>query len=398
MNSWPFSLGVENISDTFLRSLRSHGTVPYRVGLITNQTGCDQQGNRTVDILCQKGVRISYLLAPEHGLDGKAPAGKPITDSVDQKTGIPIVSVYGQGGDYSIKGKRFDPRIVKQLDVLCYDIQDVGMRHYTYISTLLLALEAAAEHDKPIAVFDRPNLLGPNMEGPLVDPDPKLQSFISIVPIPLRHGMTVGELALYFNTHILKKKAKLHVVRMKNYKRTSKSEFFMPLSPNLKALQSCYGYSFLGLLGEVGPFDLGIGTPYAFQSILLPDSLNFSAYEWSKFRALLQKYGIQTMHHSLTKRRRTYSGFRLQFPDIMRVSSFRLLLDVLQFFKDAGITLSFSNSFDKAMGTPWVRELYTQKRVRNTLTQHVAKGLDQFIRKAQGSLLYEPFPKIVLPD
>ena len=116
-----------------------------------------------------------------------------------------------------IAGKQIDPTILQQLDALIYDIQDSGMRHYTYISTMLCALEASAEHNKPLYILDRPNFLGLNMEGPLVEPE--LKSFISIASIPLRHGMTVGELARYFNTHILKKKAPLQVVAMKQYSR-----------------------------------------------------------------------------------------------------------------------------------------------------------------------------------
>ncbi len=395
-SSWPFSLGIENISDEQLQLFGVHTNNAKRVGLVTNQTGCDQQARRTVDILRQKGIRVTHILAPEHGFDGKAPAGKPVVDSIDQKTNIPIASVYGRGGDYSINGKRFDPNILNQIDLLCYDVQDVGMRHYTYISTLLLALEAAAEQNKPIVVFDRPNLLGPHMEGPLVDPDPKYRSFISLVSIPLRHGMTVAELAVYFNNHVLKKPAALHVVKMKAYRRAIKPTSFVSLSPNLSSLQSCHGYSFLGLLGEIAPFDVGVGTPYAFQTIVLPDSLNISAQTWSQFRALLQKYNIQTTHHSLLKRRERYSGFRLHFADIYKIPSFNVLLDILTFFEKAGVSLSFSNLFDKAVGNSLVRQSCGDAQSCALLAQQVNHGLEQFIKQARDSFLYEPFPKVVL--
>ena len=397
VNTWPFSLGVENISDTILQSLRGSESKPVAVGLVTNQTGCDQQGQRTVDILCQKGIRISYILAPEHGFDGKAPAGKLIEDAIDAKTNIPIMSVYGRGGDYSIKGKRFDPVIMKQIDLICYDLQDVGMRHYTYISTLLLALEAAAEHDKQIVVFDRPNLLGPHMEGPTVDPDPAIRSFISLVSIPLRHGMTVGELATYFNKHILKKPAKLHVVKMNGYQRAEQGRYFKELSPNLKTVSSCYGYSFLGILGEVRPFDVGVGTSYAFQTILLPDTIRVPAHTWARLRSLLETYEIRSTHHALIKRNQQYSGLRLHFSNIMQTASFGLLLDLLQFFKTAGVALSFSNLFDKAMGTSLVRKLYTENGSRQQLNHHTKKGLAQFMKQAHDSFLYEPPPRVVLP-
>ncbi len=394
---WPFSLGIENISRSLLESLRIGTTAPCKVGLVTNQTGCDQRGNRSVDLLRQKGVLISHILAPEHGIDGTVPGGEPVVDSVDTKTGIPVVSVYGRGGDYSINGKRFDPNIMNQIDVLCYDMQDVGMRHYTYISTLLLALEAAAAHEKPIVVFDRPNLLGPHMEGPLVDPDPQLKSFVSLVPIPLRHGMTIGELARYFNKHILKKSARLRVVTMKAYRRTMKLAHFVPLSPNLKTLQACYGYSFLGLLGEVSPFDVGVGTTYAFQVISLPDSSGLPLHEWGKLGSLLHEYGIQTNHYTFTKRNQLYNGLRLHFSDITRIASFRLLLDLLQLFQNAGVEFSFSNLFDKATGTYLVKQLYLGKTDRNQLAQHVVEGLNSFRKGLQSSLLYEPVPYMIIP-
>jgi uncharacterized protein YbbC (DUF1343 family) len=397
VNTWPFSLGVESISDSILHSLRTSVGKPAAVGLVTNQTGCDQQGNRTVDILRKKDVYVSHILAPEHGFDGKAPAGKPIEDTIDAQTNIPVVSVYGRGGDYSINGKRFDPQIMKQIDLLCYDLQDVGMRHYTYISTLLLALEAAAEHGKPIFVFDRPNLLGPHMEGPLVDPDPAIRSFISLVSIPLRHGMTVGELAIYFNNHILKKPAMLQVVKMKEYRRGDHPYYFKELSPNLKTLASCHGYSFLGILGEVSPFDVGVSTSYAFQMILLPDTLCVPVHIWARLRALLEQYEIRATHHELIKRNQRYCGLRLHFSNIMQTDSFQLLLDLLQFFQKAGIALTFSNLFDKAMGTALVRKLYAENSTRQQLNQQTKKGLVQFMKQAHDSFLYEPLPKVVLP-
>src|SRR5579863_5240175 len=126
-----FKLGVENISDSFLKKMRVDKNSPSIIGLITNQTGTDQQGNRTIDLLCQRGCTLKYIFAPEHGFSGTL-AERDVHDAVDTKTGIPVVSLYGNG-----TGKMISADHMNDLDFLVFDIQDSGMRHYTYISTLL---------------------------------------------------------------------------------------------------------------------------------------------------------------------------------------------------------------------------------------------------------------------
>lgn len=389
---YPFQLGIENVSPDMLASLRIHGDISYRIGLISNQTSRDQQGNRTVDILKQKGLRIIYILAPEHGFDGLNPAGQPVGQSVDAKTGIPIVSLYGRGGDHTISGKCLDPVLMRQLDILVYDIQDSGMRHYTYISTLLCALEAAAEHGKPIVVLDRPNFLGSSMEGPIVDP--QLKSFISIAPIPLRHGMTMGELAYYFNKYVIPKSAQLYVVPMKNYTRIMSVPFLHSLSPNLASLASIYGYSFLGILGEVEPFHIGIGTSYPFQAIMLPDAHHFPTYEWAKVKAILAKYGIGSSLHTAIRRQKNYTGLKLIIPDGKKVTSFALLIELLLFFKEAGVRFSYSNTFDKAVGTSKVRDVCNGICSKEAFKHYIHSSLLHFFKRAKDCYLYEPLPEI----
>jgi hypothetical protein len=384
-----FQLGIENSN---LLSQKFSGLRSLRIGLITNQTGRDQQGNRAIDILLQKGLRVTHILAPEHGFDGTIPAGKPVTNSVDQKTNIPIISIYGRGGDHTIAGKCVDPAVMQQIDALFYDIQDSGMRHYTYISTLLCALEAAAQHNKPIVVFDRPNFLGPFMEGPLVDPH--LKSFISIASIPLRHGMTVGELASYFNKHVLIKTAQLHVIPMKGYNRIMEPPFLSPLSPNIASRASLYGYSFLGILGEIEPFYIGVGTPSAFQTILLPEDCHFSPGKWAAVRTIFHKYGIHSSYHTAMHRKKPYYGLKLHIPDAAKVASFSLLLELLSYFKQAGISFSYSATFDKAVGTQKVQELCKGSCPWQELIEGVNQALEQFLGQAKDSFLYTPLPEI----
>lgn len=390
--AYSFQLGIEAAPASFFNTFQTPQGISYRVALISNQTGCTQDGERSVDLLLRNGMRIIYLLAPEHGFDGMTPAGKPVDNGVDRRTGIPIMSVYGRGGDGSITGKQISADIMKQVDALLYDIQDSGMRHYTYISTLLCALEAAAAHNKPIVIFDRPNYLGPNMEGPLVDP--AFKSFISIAPIPLRHGMTVAELAHYFNTYVLAKPAKLHIIRMRGYTRTMNPDVLAQLSPNLPSRQSIYGYSFLGILGEIQPFDVGVGTYEPFQRLMLPDSEHIPQYEWSKLIALLKKYNIQATHHVASKNRQLYTGVKLRIPNSARVASFALLIDLIDFFKKVGVNLRFSKAFDKAMGTDLFQKSCRGDCTVLELKKQVSQQLQDFLVRARGSLLYNPSPQI----
>lgn len=386
MSQINFKLGLENIPDSFLQQLSTS-----HIGLITNQTGKDQQGNRNMDVLLERGLNITHIFAPEHGLNGITGAEKEIYDGIDQKTNIPVLSLYGNG-----TGKIISAESLNNIDVLIFDIQDSGMRHYTYISTLLRTMEAAAECNKRIVVLDRPNPLGFRMEGPLVEDD--LLSFISIAPIPLRHGMTVGELAWYFNLYILKTPAKLQVITMHNYDRRMglNNTLPQPLSPNIQHIQSCYGYSFLGLLGEIEPFDVGVGTPRAFQYILLPATISFAQKKWQALQELLLSYNIKSRpySHINKKKNQEYAGLALQINDINTLASFPLLLSVLQFFSQAKVPLSYSPMFNKAVGSKEVRKMLEYRLDYNSFIQSIHTQLINFFNNARNTFLYKPYPHI----
>lgn len=186
-----------------------------RVGIIANHTSLLNKRKHLVDYLFEsKKVKVMAAFGPEHGFRGKAPAGEKIETTIDEKTGIPVYSLYG-------KINKPTPEILKDIDVLIYDIQDVGARFYTYISTLYLCLEAAAENNIDFIVCDRPNPIGGvDVDGPIVKKD--FESFVGIAPIPIQHGMTIGELALYFNDLIEQKtgkKARLNVIEAEGWKR-----------------------------------------------------------------------------------------------------------------------------------------------------------------------------------
>lgn len=383
-----FRLGIENIPDSLVAE---YSQKRLKIGLVTNQTGIDQRGVRTIDTLLNKGFNVCCLFAPEHGINGLLPAGQEVKEGVSSLS-IPIISLYA-GGD---KSKKVDPQVIKDLDALFVDIQDSGMRHYTYISTLYEILRAAGTESKRVIVFDRPNPLGKRMEGPLVDTS--LISFISIAPIPLRHGMTMGELAEYFNRYMIEKKADLHVVWMNDYARTTGiPQFNAPLSPNIASHASCLGYSFLGLLGEVKPFDVGVGTPDAFQVITLPQSLNVSSAVWESLAVELQKLGITTIpyHYFNERKKEHYKGVRLHFANINSVKAFHAFLKTVTHMKKQGIALDFATNFDKSVGSKKVRLFILGLVKYQELLQEIEHGLLTFMQKARAVFKYVPYPEIV---
>jgi uncharacterized protein YbbC (DUF1343 family) len=389
----PFKLGLENLTPF---TIKKHALNTRRVGLVTNQTGCDQQGTPNVKVLQAKGVNITTIFAPEHGYAGTVAAGKSVDDTstaTDAETIIPVVSLYKK--ENGLIGRTVNSEQLNKIDALIFDMQDSGMRHYTYISTLMRCLEMAATYKKPIFVLDRPNLLGPHMEGPLVDTD--LISFISIAPIPVRYGMTIGELARYFNRYVLKEPAPLYVIPMKGYTRQLITQLSAPLSPNIQTIQACYGYSFLGLLGEVRPFDVGVGTPDAFQVIMLPRSLKTPESVWQAAQDILLKHNVTSSRYAVFSERKKeyFEGLRIQIPDINAVRSFDLFLRLVTYFHKQGVQLSFAPTFDKAVGVHAVRSMFAKTCpvavIKKTYTRH----LEQFHKKACSIFLYTPHPRIV---
>lgn len=384
-----FKLGVENVSASLLQQLcpdkKKESCI---VGLITNQTGVDQKGKRTVEVLADCGIIVKYIFAPEHGLNGTL-AERDVHDSIDKKTKIPVLSLYGNGS-----GKMISAEYMNELDCLLFDIQDSGMRHYTYISTLLNTMKIAAEYNKPYVVLDRPNPLGSLMQGPLVQPD--LISFISIASIPLRHGMTIAELAQYFNKNVLDKPVSLSVVPMVGYDRNIgfMGTFIHQLSPNLQSLQSCYGYSFLGLLGEVESFEVGVGTHMAFRCIALPVDKKVSQDVWRRLQTLFNSFGVKSFlyHHTNPKNNRKSKGLRLEFSDVSQLRSFELFIAILEFFKKEEIPFSFSASFNKAVGNVDVQKLCVGTIKKEEFFNNITQDLKGFADKAQSCFLYQPAP------
>lgn len=210
-----------------------------RVGLITNHTGIDSSRTPDIDLIAgHKDLKLVALLAPEHGIRGTAAAGEKIDDETDAKTGVPIYSLY------KAEDRGPTPEMLKEVDVLVYDLQEVGGRTWTYVSTMALSMQAAARKKIPFVVLDRPNPIGGEIvEGALLDA--RFKSFVGMYPIPARHGMTVGELAKLFNEkHGIG--ADLIVARTENWGRTQWfDETGLPWvnpSPNLRSLAAVTSY------------------------------------------------------------------------------------------------------------------------------------------------------------
>jgi uncharacterized protein YbbC (DUF1343 family) len=378
-----FALGIEALPDTLVQKLGKQ-----RVGLITNHTGKDQAGTPTFDVLKKRGITVVRIFTPEHGMHGTVAAGAQVHDTHND---VPIISLYGKG-----TAKELSAAMMRDIDVLIFDIQDVGMRHYTYISTLYKVIQAAALSDKPLIVLDRPNPLGRYMEGPLVDAG--LHSFISIASIPVRHGMTMGELALYFNRYVLQQSAHLTVVPMLNYHACYEiaAPLLMRLSPNIPNKAACLGYSFLGLLGEVRPFGVGVGTQKAFQCITLPQSLGVASTTWLALSALLKKIGIVTSPYVYYagNAKKKMQGLQVHINSMCGVSAFTAFMMIVQFFIKQGVDLSFSQDFDKAVGTLLVREFFEKKIARTALSHYLEQGLRTFYEQASTVFLYTPKPVV----
>jgi uncharacterized protein YbbC (DUF1343 family) len=251
-----------------------------RIGLITNQTGIDRSGKRNVDAMREAGVDVAALFSPEHGFAG-VEDHENIGNAVDSPTGIKVWSLYG-------KTLRPTPEMLRGLDALVFDIQDVGVRFYTYESTMIYAMEEAAKAGLPFYVLDRPDpITGIHVEGPMLDPD-KL-SFTGAWPLPLRHGMTIGELAQLVNAgkHL---HADLHVIEMTGWKREdwfdSTGLPWVDPSPNIRNLNEALLYPGIAMLESSTNYSVGRGTDAPFEQI---------GADWIDGQELARRLGLRAI-------------------------------------------------------------------------------------------------------
>lgn len=383
-----FELGVEVLLDDKKDLIEGK-----RVGLITNPTGVDQNLNSIVDILHNDpDVELTALYGPEHGVRGSAQAGEYVEYYIDEKTGLPVYSLYG-------KTKKPTPEMLENIDVLLFDIQDVGTRFYTYIYTMAYAMEAAKENNIPLIVLDRPNPQGgTKVEGPVLDM--KYSSFVGNYSIPLRHGMTVGELAELFNEEF-EIGAELTVVKMNGWKREmyyddTSLPFVMP-SPNMPTLETALVYPGAALIegtnvsegrGTTKPFEL-IGAPFINADDLAGhlNSLNLPGvtFRAASFTPSFSKHAGQ-LSHGIQIHVTHRDAFKPVETGLHIVKAIHdMYPEDFEFRAENSAGISF---FDNLMGNGWVREDIEEGKPVEEISSKWQKELKQFKKTREEYLLY----------
>lgn len=386
-----------------LRSRGFEGLAGKRVGLVTNPSGVDSHLNTTIDILFEAPeVNLVALYGPEHGVRGDAYAGDKVADSRDSKTGLPVYSLYGAT-------RKPTPQMLEGIDVMVYDIQDVGVRSYTFISTLGLVMEACAEKGIEVVVLDRPNPLGGNkIEGCYVEQP--FNSFVSQYKIPYIYGLTVGELAVLVNDEGLNRgqkgnqppaKCKLTIVPMEGWTRDMLYEdtglpWVLP-SPNIPFKDSPMYYAASGVCGELyGFMNIGVGYTLPFQLFgalwLDPEKLKarLESYDLPgiSFRTIWYKPYFGSLAGKHVK------GLQFFFTDYEKArvteTQFYVMQAVAQLYPDkrAFEVVSGVGLFDKVCGTDYVRVEFSKRYKVADIVGYWRKDEDSFRALSQQYHIY----------
>lgn len=369
-----------------------------RVGLITNPTGVDNELRSTIDILHEApNVNLVALYGPEHGVRGDVHAGDHVSDQRDPATGLPVYSLYG-------KTRKATPEMLKDIDVLVYDIQDIGCRSFTYISTLGLAMEAAAENGKELIVLDRPNPLGGlKVEGNLVEDD--CISFVSQFKIPYVYGLTCGELALMLNGERMLTdgaQCKLTVIKMKGWKRrmdyTATGLQWIPSSPHIPHPHTAYFYPVSGILGELGYMSIGVGYTIPFQMFAAPwaeadklaDALNALQVPGVIFRPIHLK-----PFYSVGKGEQL-QGVQVHITDYAKAPlspiQFLVMQEVARMWPERAVfdhaDKGRFSMFDKVCGSHQIRERFSQNNRWEDIRPYWEKDVENFRQLSKKYYLY----------
>ena len=377
-----------------------------KVGLVTNPSGVNNQLVSTVDILANApGVELVALYGPEHGVRGDIHAGDKVSDDVDPKTGVPVYSLYG-------KTRKPTPEMLKDVDAIVYDIQDNGCRSFTFISTLGLLMEAAAENGKEVIVLDRPNPLGGNkVEGNLVEAGNF--SFVSQFEIPYLYGLTVGELAQMLNEEGMLKgekgtndtilKCNLTVVPMEGWSRDmvytdTRLPWVLP-SPHMPQAETSYYYPATGILGELGYMSIGVGYTLPFQMVAaqwinaaeFADALNALNLPGVTFRPINVK-----PFYSVGKGE-NMGGVQIYITDYQKAHltsiQFYIMQEIARLYPEHEVMANADKGrfrmFDLVSGTNFIREKFSETKQYKDIEAYWNKDVENFKELSKKYYLYK---------
>ena len=389
--------GVEVLRDGGFRELQGK-----RVGLVTNPSGVDSNLKSTVDIINEApGVKLVALYGPEHGVRGNAHAGDAVSDAVDPKTGVKTYSLYG-------KTHKPTAEMLKDIDVLVYDIQDIGCRSYTFYATMGMCMEACAENGKEFMVLDRPNPLGGyKVEGNIVEDG--YFSMVSKYAIPYLYGLTPGELATYLNEEgVTAKKANLTVIKMDGWHRNMKFRQtglpWVAPSPQIPTPENSAFYAVSGVVGELYAFNTGIGYTLPFQCFAetyidadkMADAMNALKLPGFKFRPINYKPFFKVGPEA-TKEIKEVHGVEVYITDLdaaqLTLFQFYFMQELHKLYPDAKIFNANEKRgfgmFDKVMGTDQIRVRFSKNYQVADILDYFNKDVEAFKKTSSKYYLYD---------
>jgi len=409
-------MGLEKIRygiDSFMKSdLSVHNG--KRTALLSNYSAMNSELKRTIDLLGHcKELNLTTLLAPEHGINGNYQAGENVPMYIDKNTGLPVISLYDQTSgqnaglpkdldermrnfDTSEEGKKIDPEALENIDLIIMDLQDIGTRIYTYISTMGYLMEALAGTDKELIILDRPNpITGSRFEGPVLQ-YPDYSSFVGFYSIPVRHGLTVGELALMFNDKLYSNKTRISIEKTVNWEREMWFDHFganwVNPSPNIPSLNTAIVYPGMVFLegtnlsegrGTTTPFEI-FGAPwldgYTLSGELGKKDLKGVVFQDIVFRPLFSKYSGKNCR-----------GIRMLISDRDQFSPFVTMLHILSAIEEIqpGKLIIYDKYFNKIAGNSAITAMLLNGEKPDRIIESCGKSLSEFKSDCKKYLLYD---------
>ncbi len=366
-----------------------------RVGLITNNTAIDSKGRKTIDLLHQdKRINLVALFAPEHGVRGDVEAGAEVKNSIDRITGLPIYSTYYKNT------KQPNPADLAKVDILIFQMQDIGCKTYTYIWTMTEAMSAAAKAGIPIIILDVPQFAGIKQPDGFIREE-RYKSFIGLYPTPYMYGLTMGEMARFIRNEY-KIKCTLYVVPMHNYQRNTPYHHlgipFTQLSPNVPEIAAAYGYYITGPIGELGIVNIGLKQGVSFQIVAAP------YIDGKKMAQHLNKCNLKGVKFVPYSNIATFgrfkgekvSGVKLQFTDVENLQPIRCIVAILCYLRDYEKSFKwntsdpkFNQTFDKAIGTDKIRLAIERGESYWTIIKSYQNDLAQYNKKIAKYKIYK---------